>query len=156
MTMGLPKLWSRPAISEVQAVETHPSNSDVSVIHDGDLAYTMERAGNGSKPSYQEAAGAPVESKSPLGYHVGWLTVVFLNVNQMIGTGIFSTRTDRPTPESRTSSLANVYMHSWNYLEWHWLCWARSHILDNWFWTRCRGILRLSRAGELLSESLGV
>ncbi|KAI4860411.1 amino acid transporter [Hypoxylon rubiginosum] len=91
MTMGLPKLWSRPAISEVQAVETHPSNSDVSVIHDGDLAYTMERAGNGSKPSYQEAAGAPVESKSPLGYHVGWLTVVFLNVNQMIGTGIFST-----------------------------------------------------------------
>lgn len=90
--MGLPKFWSRPTTSEIQAVETNPSASDVSVIRDGDLAYTVEKAENGSKPSYQEAAGAPVESKSPLGYHVGWLTVVFLNVNQMIGTGIFSTR----------------------------------------------------------------
>lgn len=68
------------------------SESDVSVLRDGDLAYVRERGGNASGPSYQEAAGAPVESSSPLGYHVGWLTVIFLNVNQMIGTGIFSTR----------------------------------------------------------------
>ncbi|KAI1645266.1 amino acid transporter [Daldinia loculata] len=89
--MGIPKFWVRSDTTEVPAVDTHPSSSDISVIHDGNLAYTLEKAGNGSKPSYQEAAGAPVESKSPLGYHVGWITVLFLNINQMIGTGIFST-----------------------------------------------------------------
>ncbi|KAL7619803.1 hypothetical protein AAE478_010348 [Parahypoxylon ruwenzoriense] len=89
--MGIPKFWSQSTAAEVPAVDSNPSSSDISVIRDGDLAYTVEKAGNGSKPSYQEAAGAPVESKSPLGYHVGWLTVIFLNVNQMIGTGIFST-----------------------------------------------------------------
>ncbi|KAF2633274.1 amino acid transporter [Macroventuria anomochaeta] len=71
-----------------------PSNSrddEPAVVRDGNLAYTYVQAGNGSGPSYQEAVGAPVESKSPLGYHVGWMTVIFLNVNQMIGTGIFST-----------------------------------------------------------------
>uniref|UniRef100_A0A8H7TTU6 Uncharacterized protein n=1 Tax=Bionectria ochroleuca TaxID=29856 RepID=A0A8H7TTU6_BIOOC len=36
-------------------------------------------------------SGAPVESRSPLGYHVNWLTIIFLNVNHMVGTGIFST-----------------------------------------------------------------
>ncbi|KAI0895144.1 amino acid transporter [Annulohypoxylon nitens] len=89
--MGIPKFWARSTTTEVPATETNPSNSDISVIHDGNLAYTVEKAENGSKPSYQEAAGAPVESHSPLGYHVGWITVIFLNVNQMIGTGIFST-----------------------------------------------------------------
>lgn len=69
------------------------SESDVSVLRDGDLAYVREKGGNESGPSYQEAVGAPVERNSPLGYHVGWLTVIFLNVNQMVGTGIFSTRT---------------------------------------------------------------
>ncbi|OTA98282.1 hypothetical protein M426DRAFT_17573 [Hypoxylon sp. CI-4A] len=89
--MGFPKLWQKPAATEILATNVNPSSSDVSVIRDGDLAYTVGKAQNGSKPSYQEAAGAPVESKSPLGYNVGWLTVIFLNVNQMIGTGIFST-----------------------------------------------------------------
>ncbi|OTA96558.1 hypothetical protein M434DRAFT_19599 [Hypoxylon sp. CO27-5] len=89
--MGFPKFWARSATTEVPAIDVNPSSSDVSVIHDGNLTYTIEKAENGSKPSYQEAAGAPVESKSPLGYHVGWITVIFLNVNQMIGTGIFST-----------------------------------------------------------------
>ncbi|KAI1385397.1 amino acid transporter [Hypoxylon trugodes] len=89
--MGIPKFWSRSAGTEVSTADVNPSSSDVSVIHDGDLAYTIEKAQNGSKPSYQEAAGAPVESKSPLGYDVGFLTVIFLNLNQMIGTGVFST-----------------------------------------------------------------
>ncbi|KKA28238.1 hypothetical protein TD95_002430 [Thielaviopsis punctulata] len=66
------------------------SNSD-GIVRDGELAFVRAQAGNGSKPSYQEAVGAPVESTSPLGYNVGWLTVIFLNVNRMIGTGIFST-----------------------------------------------------------------
>ncbi|CAI6334864.1 unnamed protein product [Periconia digitata] len=40
---------------------------------------------------YQDANGAPVETVSPLGYHVGWAGVLFLNVSQMVGTGVFST-----------------------------------------------------------------
>lgn len=94
--MGVFKIFERhDSASSQDAVggdEGHTSSTDVSVIHDGDLAYTVAKAENGSKPSWQEAVGAPVESRSPLGYHVGWLTVIFLNVNQMIGTGIFSTR----------------------------------------------------------------
>ncbi|KAI9833449.1 MAG: hypothetical protein M1819_003607 [Sarea resinae] len=69
------------------AVET----SRDSVLQDGGLEFTLEYAQNGSKPSYQEATGAPVETDSPLGYNVGWLTTVFLNLGQMIGTGVFST-----------------------------------------------------------------
>ena len=40
----------------------------------------------------QDANGAPVETVSPLGYHVGWAGILFLNVSQMVGTGVFSTR----------------------------------------------------------------
>jgi hypothetical protein len=66
--------------------------SDRSVLSDGSLQFTAEEGGNSSKPTYQEASGAPVESKSPLGYSVGWVTIVFLNLSKMIGTGVFSTR----------------------------------------------------------------
>ncbi|KAI1075994.1 amino acid transporter [Whalleya microplaca] len=107
--MGFSKLWPRQATREVQVVDEHnASSSDISVIRDGELAYTVAKAGNGSRPAYQEAAGAPVESNSPLGYHVGWITVIFLNVNQMIGTGIFSTPA---TVLNRTGSvgLALIY-----------------------------------------------
>jgi hypothetical protein len=41
---------------------------------------------------YQDGNGAPVEQVSPLGYHVGWAGILFLNVSQMVGTGVFSTR----------------------------------------------------------------
>ena len=41
---------------------------------------------------HQDANGAPVEQVSPLGYHVGWYGILFLNVSQMVGTGVFSTR----------------------------------------------------------------
>ncbi|KAI0160469.1 amino acid permease-domain-containing protein [Xylariaceae sp. FL1272] len=83
---------SRPPVSSVPAgADSDLSSANLSVIHDGDFAYTATKAGNGSNTAYQEANGAPVESQSPLGYHVGWVGVIFLNVNQMIGTGIFST-----------------------------------------------------------------
>ncbi|RYP33027.1 hypothetical protein DL767_004938 [Monosporascus sp. MG133] len=81
--MGVSKFWARPGgqRDEVSVVEdNNTSSADVSIIRAGGLAYTVERAENGSKPSWQEANGAPVESRSPLGYHVGWLTVIFLNV----------------------------------------------------------------------------
>ncbi|KAF7543409.1 hypothetical protein G7Z17_g10764 [Cylindrodendrum hubeiense] len=89
--MGFSNVFSTEKSGVTVNVDPDASDSEPSVIHDGDLAYTRAKGGNGSKPSYQEAVGAPVESASPLGYNVGWITVIFLNVNMMIGTGIFST-----------------------------------------------------------------
>ena len=54
--------------------------------------YTVDEGINNEKVTYQDSDGAPIESRSPLGYSVGWITVVFLNVSMMIGTGVFSTR----------------------------------------------------------------
>jgi hypothetical protein len=92
--MVISKLWSKSTVVQSAAHPTDPytSDSEPSILHDGDLAYTWTKGENGSKPSYQEAVGARVESRSPLRYNVGWVTVIFLNVNQMIGTGIISTR----------------------------------------------------------------
>ncbi|GLB40162.1 putative high affinity methionine permease [Lyophyllum shimeji] len=59
-----------------------------------DKKYAIDIASSESLPSYEEAAvttGAPVEKISPLGYHVDAITVVFLNISKMIGTGVFST-----------------------------------------------------------------
>ena len=54
--------------------------------------YVGQIAENGGGQSYQHADGAPVETRSPLGYNVGFWTATFLNVSMLIGTGIFSTR----------------------------------------------------------------
>lgn len=62
------------------------------VIVTGKDAYVEVHGGNGADATYQEAHGAPVESRNPLGYHVGHVTTLFLNVSMIIGTGIFSTR----------------------------------------------------------------
>jgi len=69
---------------------------------DGSLEFVHEYGGNESKPSYQEASGAPVENISPLGLQVTWFTTIFLNIGQMIGTGVFSTR-ESASPEIRHS-----------------------------------------------------
>jgi hypothetical protein len=61
-------------------------------VTDGSLHYVVDKAENGTPPTYQEASGAPVEIKSPLGYAVGPITIVFLNLSKMVGTGIYSTR----------------------------------------------------------------
>jgi len=58
----------------------------------GSLVYVAQQGENGSVPTYQEASGAPVEIRSPLGYRVQWFTIIFLNIGQMVGTGVFSTR----------------------------------------------------------------
>ncbi|KAH9213524.1 hypothetical protein DL95DRAFT_426057 [Leptodontidium sp. 2 PMI_412] len=89
--MALSNLWQK-VVQEKVAVATHHDNSSGTVYRDGDVEYTREAgAGNNSKPSYQEASGAPVEKESPLGYQIRWFTVIFLNIGQMIGTGVFST-----------------------------------------------------------------
>lgn len=87
------KFWNRPTAGTTEVpVDSYTSDSEPSILHDGDFAYTRAKAGNDSGATYQEAVGAPVEVRSPLGYNVGWVTIIFLNVNQMVGTGIFSTR----------------------------------------------------------------
>jgi hypothetical protein len=58
----------------------------------GSLDYVAQQGENGSVPTYQEASGAPVEVRSPMGYQVQWYTIIFLNIGQMVGTGVFSTR----------------------------------------------------------------
>ncbi|KAK3316876.1 amino acid permease-domain-containing protein [Apodospora peruviana] len=89
--------WRRPFsrrddddYDDNQASERQAGGSDA-VVSDGSLQYTLEKGGNDSKPSYQEASGAPVETDSPLGYAVGPITIIFLNVSKMIGTGVYST-----------------------------------------------------------------
>ena len=80
--MGLP---------EPIAQYSGPIHQDESSDNDS-LRYTNEVGGNTTKATYQEASGAPIEVHSPLGYSVGWVTIVFLNLSKMIGTGVFSTR----------------------------------------------------------------
>jgi hypothetical protein len=77
--------------AQVDQSDLRETSSD-EVKFDGSLEFVHEYGGNDSKPSYQEASGAPVENISPLGLQVTWFTTIFLNIGQMIGTGVFSTR----------------------------------------------------------------
>ncbi|KAF6814221.1 high affinity methionine permease [Colletotrichum plurivorum] len=81
----------RPFTHRDPAENVDDRSGNESDVTDGSLHYVVEKAGNGSGPSYQEATGAPVETSSPLGYAVGPVTIVFLNVSKMIGTGVYST-----------------------------------------------------------------
>jgi hypothetical protein len=78
--------------NETQATTTGIDTGRINFIADGDLKYAIEQGGNGSQPSYQEVSGAPVEVHSPLGYAVGPVTILFLNMSKMVGTGVYSTR----------------------------------------------------------------
>ncbi|KAJ7716860.1 high affinity methionine permease [Mycena metata] len=62
--------------------EKHRSEKDdgIEVASEVDLSRVASNPG-----------GAPTETVSALGRHVGWFSVVFLNINNMIGTGVFST-----------------------------------------------------------------
>ncbi|TGO13437.1 hypothetical protein BTUL_0069g00030 [Botrytis tulipae] len=81
-------------------VNRHTGEAEVREL--GALEFVHEYGNNGSKPSYQEASGAPVENESPLGLQVTWFTTIFLNIGQMIGTGVFS------TPASILSAVGSV------------------------------------------------
>lgn len=166
---GMP-LWSKRTASEpddaVNPVDVNASKSDVSVVKDRGLTYTRAQGGNGSAATYQEAVGAPVESRSPLGYHVGWLTVIFLNVNQMIGTGIFSTRkpyraVDNLLPPS-ASSMPSCCMYamltvtslslSRNHPEQHGLHRSSPRLLGHWCDHGLRRPGRVPRTSQLLPQ----
>lgn len=73
-------------------------------LTEGSLEFTVAQGGNDSLPSYQEASGAPVETGSPLGYFVGPVTVAFLNISTMIGTGVYSTREFSRGPDTDVPS----------------------------------------------------
>lgn len=77
---------SKEAFASTQADDSN------SVVVEGSLEFVQEKGGNDAPPAYQEASGAPVERKSPLGYNVKWLTAAMLNIGMIIGTGVFSTR----------------------------------------------------------------
>ncbi|KAF7556135.1 hypothetical protein G7Z17_g1671 [Cylindrodendrum hubeiense] len=81
--------WRKPFSSRAAAVTI--AEIDPGEYSDGSLKYVGERGGNDAPLTYQEASGAPVENDSPLGYSVGPVTIVLLNVTYMIGTGIYST-----------------------------------------------------------------
>lgn len=78
------------------AVATSNDAASGQILTGGDLKFTVEQGGNGSLPSYQEVNGAPVETASPLGYSVGPVTIVFMNISKMVGTGVYSTRMSSP------------------------------------------------------------
>lgn len=89
--MSFARFRSRFARSPEDEVTT-TSTSHLDDVSDGSLHYVVEKAENDTPPTYQEAHGAPVETRSPLGYAVGPITIVFLNLSKMVGTGIYSTR----------------------------------------------------------------
>jgi hypothetical protein len=85
------KPFEQPAATELVPAYrvTSPYSGDK---QKGSLEFIGQQGGNGSLPTYQEATGAPIETKSPLGLDVSWVAIIALNINQMIGTGVFSTR----------------------------------------------------------------
>lgn len=88
---------------EVEVTTTSIDAAPGVVLTEGSLEFTVAQGGNNSLPSYQEASGAPVETSSPLGYFVGPVTVLFLNISMMIGTGVYSTRELPSEPDLEVS-----------------------------------------------------
>lgn len=73
-------------------VKVSTANNSTESIQDGDIHYSVTETANAGTATYQDARGAPVEVESPLGYSVDSWVSLCLNINQMVGTGIFSTR----------------------------------------------------------------
>lgn len=81
----------KPRASSPPPTYQDSNNAETTFLSTGSLQYAVEKGENNSNPSYQESSGAPVESRSTLGYHVGSITIVFLNLSKMVGTGVYST-----------------------------------------------------------------
>ena len=112
-------------------VEVASTGSDVApgaILTEGSLEYTVAQGGNDSLPSYQEASGAPVETKSPLGYFVGPVTIIFLNVSMMIGTGVYSTR-DSPFNLDLVVLSWLISLRSCHYPQGNRFCWSGLAVL---------------------------
>ena len=108
-------------VPEGEVTTTSIDATPEKLLTEGSLEFTVAQGGNGSLPSYQEASGAPVETNSPLGYFVGPVTVVFLNISMMIGTGVYSTR-EIPSDLEREGFWL-ISFCSCCYSQGHRLCW---------------------------------
>lgn len=127
-----------------------------SVIDDGSLKFVYEQGGNNALPSYQEASGAPVEARSPLGYKVHWVSATMLNIGMMIGTGVFSTRALPPPHiiknlDHGLFSLTGTSIH--NPLRYG-IRRPVAHLLDDWLRRRRCQSGRLSGVDLVLPQSL--
>lgn len=126
-------------------------DSEVTKEKHGSLEYVAQQGENGSVPTYQEASGAPVEVRSPLGYQVQWFTIIFLNIGQMVGTGVFSTR-----EHIRSHALVPNLTHSCQYSQSYRLCGSLDGVLGDWvhhwmLWTR-----NLPGTGFVFSLEIGL
>lgn len=101
--MGLP-FWGDREKDAGISVREHNASQE-STIQDGSVKYTAAEGINSTSVTYQDASGAPVETDSPLGYSVSFWTSLCLNINQMVGTGIFSTREYVPITPFQPSYL---------------------------------------------------
>lgn len=118
--------WRQPFSGRSEAaVATATANND-GEYSDGSLKYVGETGGNSNAVTYQEATGAPVEHESPLGYDVGPLTIVLINVTMMIGTGIYSTRMFLLMITQRISLIISSLCHLTRYR----FGWSDVHLLD--------------------------
>lgn len=82
--------WRRRPTSP-PPVLVNPDQGEAAFLTGNNLQYAVEKGENNNLPSYQEVSGAPVETHSPLGYHVGSVTIIFLNLSKVVGTGVYST-----------------------------------------------------------------
>ena len=82
--------WRRRATSPPPGL-VNPDQGETAFLTGSNLQYAVEKGENNVLPSYQEVSGAPVETHSPLGYHVGSVTIIFLNLSKVVGTGVYST-----------------------------------------------------------------
>jgi hypothetical protein len=90
--MSHTKTRGSPVSSDLDGTVSPGYSHDVAGFKSSSLEYIALQGENGGDPTYQEVSGAPIERKSPLGLSVTWITIIGLNLNQMIGTGVFSTR----------------------------------------------------------------
>lgn len=82
--------WRRRATSPPPEL-VNPDLGEAAFLTGSNLQYAVEKGENNALPSYQEVSGAPVETHSPLGYNVGSVTIIFLNLSKVVGTGVYST-----------------------------------------------------------------
>ena len=82
--------WRRRATTPPPEL-VNPDQGETAFLTGSNLQYAVEKGENNILPSYQEVSGAPVETHSPLGYHVGYVTIIFLNLSKVVGTGVYST-----------------------------------------------------------------
>ncbi|KAJ7664165.1 amino acid/polyamine transporter I [Mycena rosella] len=88
--MSSPESHPQLAPGSASAEKRSSSDKDLDVASEVEFGRVVSNLG-----------GAPTELGSALGKHVGWVSIVFLNINQMIGTGVFS------TPESLLKGLGS-------------------------------------------------